>query len=190
MKYLLENDKIEFQNVLNYINENKDKRKADKQREPLRLNAMFCKHDLDIDLEIFNMNNKKMTIEKYIEYSLKYHDLAFVPKVRKIELQNENYKVVATAYYSESEFLSYLVKQEYFEKLNWFGRKYILNILQLDDRDIEIIDGRVMRVFRGVNQYDAHLIGDIISKWIVMPKLHLIKNLEYVKRNINTFEYE
>jgi len=188
MKYLLENDKIEFQNVLNYINENKEKRKADKKREPLRLDAMFCKHDLDIDLEIFNMNNKKMTIEKYIEYSLKYHDLAFVSKVRKIELQDDYYKVVATAYYSEPEFLSYIEKEKHFEKLNWYSRKYILNILQLDDRDIEIFNGSVYRVFRGVNKYDAHLIGDIISKYIVMPKLDLIKNLEYVKRNINDYE--
>jgi hypothetical protein len=190
MKYLLENDKTEFQNVLNYINENKQNRKADKEREPLRLLAMFCKHDLDVDFTIAQMNDKKMTIEKYIEYSLKYHDLKFVPEIRKIELQDESYKVVATAYYSEPEFLSYLEKQEYFEKLNWFSRKYILNILQLDDRDIEIINGRVCRVFRGINKYDAHLIGDIISKYTIMPKLHLIKNLEYVKRNINTFDYE
>jgi hypothetical protein len=190
MKYLLENDKIEFQNVLNYIDENKENRKADKEREPLRLYALFCKRDLDVDLTIAQMNDKEMTIEKYIEYSLKYHDLKFVYEVQKIELQDESYKVAAIAYYSEPEFLSYLEKQEYFEKLNWFGRKYILNILQVNEKYIEIINGRVCRVTRGINQYDAHLKGDIISKWIIMPKLHLIKNLEYVKRNINTFDYE
>jgi hypothetical protein len=190
MKYLLENDKIEFQNVLNYIDENKENRKADKEREPLRLYALFCKRDLDVDLTIAQMNDKEMTIEKYIEYSLKYHDLKFVYEVQKIELQDESYKVVATAYYSEPEFLSYLEKQEYFEKLNWFGRKYILNILRVDDRDIQISNDGVYRVTRGVNQYDAHLIGDVISRRLVMSKSELLKNLEYVKRNINTFDYE
>lgn len=190
MKYLLDKDQNEFRDVIAYIELNKDNRKADKTKEPLRLDAMFCKHDLDIDLTVVKMNDNKITIEKLIEYNLKYHDLKFVPEIKKIELQDENYRVVATAYYSEPDFLTYLEKHEYFEKLNWYSRKYILNILQLDDRDIEIFNGSVYRVFRGVNKYDAHLIGDIISKYIVMPKLHLIKNLEYVKRNINTFDYE
>jgi len=190
MKYLLENDKIEFQNVLNYIDENKENRKADKEREPLQINAMFNKRDFYFDLTIAQMNDKEMTIEKLIELLLMNHDLKFVPEVQKIEIQDENYKVVATAYYSESEFLSYLEKQEYFEKLNWLSRKYILNILQVDDRDIQISNDGVYRVKRGVNQYDAHLIGDVISRRLVMSKSELLKNLEYVKRNINTFDYE
>jgi hypothetical protein len=190
MKYLLENDKIEFQNVLNYIDENKENRKADKEREPKKLGAMFCKRDLDVNLTIAQMSDKKITIEKLIENYLKNNDLSFVFDIQKIELQDENYKVVATAYYSESKFLSYLEKQEYFEKLNWLSRKYILNILRVDDRDIQISNDGVYRVKRGVNQYDAHLIGDVISRILVMSKSELLKNLEYVKRNINTFDYE
>lgn len=188
MKYLLDKDQNEFRDVIAYIELNKDNRKADKTKEPLRLDAMFCKHDLDIDLTVVKMNDNKMTIEKLIEYNLKYHDLKFVPEIKKIELQDENYRVVATAYYSESKFLSYLEKHEYFEKLNYLGQKMILNVLQLDDRDIGIYSDGVYELTRGRNEYDAHLIGDVISRKRVMPIKQFVSLLEYVKRNINDYE--
>jgi hypothetical protein len=185
MKYLLEKDKIEFKNVLDYISLNKDNRKADKTKEPKQLHATFNKHDMDINIIALECSGKKVTVNELIKDHLKNYDLEFVFKVKKMELQDDYYRLVATAYYSEPKFLSYIEKNKYYEKLNNLGRKIILNELKVDDRDIEINSDGVYKLKRGRNKYDAHLIGDIISKKLIMSIDKFVNLLQEVKNNEN-----
>ena len=188
MKYLLDKDQNEFRDVIAYIELNKDNRKADKTKEPKQLHATFHKYDMDMNIMALECSGTKITVDELIENNLKNHDLEFVFEVKKMELQDDYYRLVATAYYSESEFLSYLEKHKYYEKLNYLGQKMILNVLQLDDRDVGIYSDGVYELTRGRNEYDAHLIGDVISRKRVMPIKQFVSLLEYVKRNINDYE--
>ena len=181
MKYLLQKDKIEFKNVIDYINLNKDNRKADKTKEPKQFHAAFHKYDLDMNIIALECIGTKVTVNELIENNLKNYDLEFVFEVKKMELQDDYYRLVATAYYSESEFLTYIEKNKYYEKLNNLGCETILNELKVDDRDIEIYSDGVYKLKRSRNKHDAHLIGDVISKKIIMSKDKFISLLQKIK---------
>ncbi len=183
MKYLLDKDQKQFRDVLTYIELNKDNRKSDKTKEPKKLQALYHKHDLDMNIIALELNGIKTTYKELIENNLKNHDLEYVFEIQKIELQDDYYKLIAIAYYSDFQFLSYLEKRKYFETLNNLGRKIILDKLKIDDRDIAICYDGVYELTRGKNMYDAHLIGDVISEKLVMSIKEFTSLLEYVKND-------
>ncbi len=183
MKYLLDKDQKQFRDVLTYIELNKDNRKSDKTKEPKKLQALYHKHDLDMNIIALELNGIKTTYKELIENNLKNHDLEYVFEIQKIELQDDYYKLIAIAYYSDFQFLSYLEKRKDFETLNNLGRKIILDKLKIDDRDIAICYDGVYELTRGKNMYDAHLIGDVISEKLVMSIKEFTSLLEYVKND-------
>ena len=185
MKYLLDKDQKEFRDVIAYIELNKDNRKADKTKESKKLQAMFCKNDLDMNIIALELSGTKTTYIELIENNLKNYDLEYVFEIEKIELQDDYYKLIATAYYSDFEFLSYIEKSKYFENLNNLGRKIILDKLKIDDRDIAIYDDGVYELIRGKNEFDAHLIGYVISEKLVMTREKFIEYLQFVKNDYN-----
>jgi hypothetical protein len=169
MRYLLKEDELKYNSIIEWVKDNWDKRTPDFTKGTQKFLIQYSMRDLEHDLMVAKLQGRGLTELKLIELKANNKPEFVVPKITISNDLNKGYKTAfGDAYSANKEFLDVWADKLLFDKLKGLASNYLRGLGYSDDRNFYEDNGSVMYGQREINKYDAHLLGDIVSGTFVM----------------------
>ena len=186
MRYLLEQDNIEYNSLKKFISENWNNRPIDTTKPSKRFYFQYTKDRVERDLLKYKLKGINKT-ETDIILGWANEDPEYIADKRFITVENDKFSVAqGTVYHVGGEFAENLNKVKHFEKLINLAIEYLkLEFSLTDVRNLYESDNGVYYGIRDVNKDDAHLLGGIVGGTFLLSSIEYNKVLTQIKLNAN-----
>lgn len=187
MRYLLEEDNLEYNSLKKYISENWNNRPIDTNKPIKRFYFQYTKDRVERELLKYKLKgiNKK---ETDIILGWANEDPEYIADERFITVESDKFIVAqGTVYSVGGEFAENLNKVKHFEKLINLAIEYLkLEFSLTDVRNLYESDNGVYYGIRNVNKENASLLGDIVGGTFLLSSIEYNKKLAEIKESLQS----
>ena len=186
MRYLLEEDNLEYNSLKKYLSENWNNRPIDTTKPSKQFYFQYSIDIIERELLKYKLKGINKT-ETDIILGWANEDPEYVADERFITVENDKFSVAqGTVYHVGGEFAENLNKVKHFEKLINLAIEYLkLEFSLTDVRNLYESDNGVYYGIRDVNKDDAHLLGGIVGGTFLLSSIEYNKVLTQIKLNAN-----
>ena len=187
MRYLLEQDNLEYNSLKKFISENWNNRPIDTTKPSKQFYFQYTKDRVERDLLKYKLKGINKT-ETHIILEWANEDPEYIADESFITVESDKFSVAqGTVYHVGGEFAENLNKLKHFEKLINLAIEYFKSEFSLTDiRNLYESDNGIYYGTRDVNKDDANLLGSIVGGTFLLSSDEYNKVLIEIKESLQS----